>query len=156
RSSFGASCLVFFGAFAALTMPQTGARFRCGGRTGTKKAPGVPGLQVGENNARGTTAWTKSLTRESRFDSRLQIRGGSLEPRRSDRGRVAYFAGVVAGWTEAWKARPRAPACGQSQHHQRHLMAASHRCTVARCAGKVWEMELSLSPLSALARLRCV
>src|SRR5262249_44456372 len=51
---------------------------------------------------------------------RLQIRGGSLEPRRSDRGRVAYFAGVVA------------------------------------CAGKVWEMELSLSPLSALERLRCV
>src|SRR5262249_58322686 len=100
--------------------------------------------------------WTKSLTRESRFDSRLQIRGGSLEPRRSDRGRVAYFAGVVAGGTQAWKARPRAPACGQSQHHQRHLMAASHRCTVARCAGKVWEMELSLSPLSALARLRCV
>src|SRR5215813_7021977 len=35
-------------------------------------------------------------------------------------------------------------------------MAASHRCTVARCAGKVWEMELSLSPLSALERLRCV
>ena len=35
-------------------------------------------------------------------------------------------------------------------------MAASHRCTVARCAGKVWEMELSLSPLPALERLRCV
>ena len=31
------------------------------------------------------------MTQESRFDSRLQIRGGSLEPRRSDRGRVAYF-----------------------------------------------------------------
>src|SRR5260370_15148101 len=42
-------------------------------------------------------AWTKSLTRESRFDSRLQIRGRSLEPRRSNGGRVAYFAGVVAG-----------------------------------------------------------
>ena len=31
------------------------------------------------------------------FAIRLQIRGGSLEPRRSDGGRVAYFAGVVAG-----------------------------------------------------------
>jgi hypothetical protein len=29
-------------------------------------------------------------------------------------------------------------------------MAASHRCTVARCAGKVWEMELSLPSLPAL------
>jgi hypothetical protein len=37
------------------------------------------------------------LTQESRFDSRLQIRGGSLEPRRSDGGRVAYFEGLVAG-----------------------------------------------------------
>ena len=37
------------------------------------------------------------LTQESRFDSRLQIRGGSLEPRRSERGRVAYFEGFVAG-----------------------------------------------------------
>ena len=37
------------------------------------------------------------LTQESRFDSRLQIRGGSLEPRRSERGRVAYSESVVAG-----------------------------------------------------------
>ena len=27
---------------------------------------------------------------------------------------MAYFAGFVAGRTEAWKARPRAPARGQS------------------------------------------
>src|SRR6516225_11880366 len=66
------------------------------------------------SHTRRTRRRTKSLTRESRFDSRLQIRGGSLEPRRSDRGRVAYFAGFVAGRTEAWKARPRAPARGQS------------------------------------------
>ena len=32
--------------------------------------------------------WTEPLTRESRFDSRLQIQGASLEPRRSDGGRV--------------------------------------------------------------------
>src|SRR4051794_21926890 len=37
------------------------------------------------------------LTQESHFDSRLQIRGGSLEPRRSERGRVAYPEGFVAG-----------------------------------------------------------
>jgi transposase InsO family protein len=37
------------------------------------------------------------LTQESRIDSRLQIRGGSFEPRRSDGGRVAYPEGVVAG-----------------------------------------------------------
>jgi hypothetical protein len=37
------------------------------------------------------------LTQESRFDSRLQIRGGSLEPRRSDGGRVAYLEDFVAG-----------------------------------------------------------
>ena len=45
----------------------------------------------------------------------------------------------------------------QSQHHQhqRHLMAASHRCAVARCAGKVREMELNLPTLPALERLRC-
>jgi hypothetical protein len=35
-------------------------------------------------------------------------------------------------------------------------MAAPHRRTVARCAGKVWEMELSLPPLPAVERLRCV
>src|SRR5262245_55327251 len=39
---------------------------------------------------------------------------------------------------------------------QRHLMAASHRCAVARCAGKVREMELNLPTLPALERLRCV
>jgi hypothetical protein len=33
-------------------------------------------------------AWTKSLTRESRFDSRLQIRGGSL--RRGDLTEVEW------------------------------------------------------------------
>jgi hypothetical protein len=43
----------------------------------------------------------------------------------------------------------------ESQHHQRHLMAASHRA-VARCAGKVREMELDLSAFPALERLRCV
>jgi len=35
-------------------------------------------------------------------------------------------------------------------------MAASHRCAVARCAGKVREMELNLPALPALERLRCV
>jgi hypothetical protein len=39
--------------------------------------------------------------------------------------------------------------------NQRHLMAASHRCAVARCAGKVREMELNLPTLPALERLRC-
>jgi hypothetical protein len=37
------------------------------------------------------------LTQESRFNLRLRIPGGTLEPRRSDGGRVAYFEGVVAG-----------------------------------------------------------
>src|SRR5262249_56354505 len=35
-------------------------------------------------------------------------------------------------------------------------MAASHRCVVARFAGKVREMELNLPTLPALERLRCV
>src|SRR5262245_21031846 len=35
-------------------------------------------------------------------------------------------------------------------------MAASHRRAVARCAGKVREMELNLPALPALERLRCV
>jgi hypothetical protein len=53
--------------------------------------------------------WTKSLTRESRFDSRLQIRGGGLEPRRSDRGGVAYFTRVIADRTRTWETRPWRP-----------------------------------------------
>jgi hypothetical protein len=35
------------------------------------------------------------------------------------------------------------------------ILSASHRCTVARCAGKVWEMELSLPPFPALAPAVC-
>src|SRR5215471_8351153 len=35
-------------------------------------------------------------------------------------------------------------------------MATSHRCAVARCAGKVREMELDLSAFPALERLPCV
>jgi hypothetical protein len=42
----------------------------------------------------------------------------------------------------------------ESQHHQRHLVAASRRCAVARCAGKVREMELNLPTLPTLERLR--
>jgi hypothetical protein len=53
----------------------------------------VRGVLKGDTGPRGQNP----LTQESRFDSRLRIRGGSLEPRRSDGGRVAYFEGVVAG-----------------------------------------------------------
>jgi hypothetical protein len=50
------------------------------------------------------------------------------------------------------RGRGRPPA----ERHQRHFVAALHRRAVARCAGKLREMEFNLPTLPALERLRCV
>jgi len=68
---------------------------------------------------------------------------------------VAYLEGFVAGRAGAWQARPGATAAGQPQHHQWHPVAAAHWCAMARCAGEVRQLELDLSALSAMERLRC-
>src|SRR5262249_32185717 len=89
---------------------------------------------------------TKSLTRESRFDPRLQIRGGSLELRRSDGGRVAYFASLIR-LNGAWKARLLAPA--------RHLRVASRRRCGAMCRKNTGNGTQFITGASARQRLRC-
>ena len=69
---------------------------------------------------------------------------------------MAYLEGFVAGRAGARQARPGATAAGQSQHHRWHPVAAAHWCAMARCAGEVRQLELDLSALSTMERLRCL
>ena len=88
--------------------------------------------------------WTNLLTRESRIDSRLRIRGGSVESGRFNGSGMACLEGVVAGRARGGQAQQRPSAPGQPQHYQWHSVATTLWHRMARCAGGVRQLELDL------------